>query len=1197
MQGGNMSLQLILGSSGSGKSHQLYQEIIEKSMEYKDTNYLVVVPEQFTMQTQKDLVTMHPNHGVMNIDILSFMRLAYRVFEEVQVKDRLVLDDTGKSMILRKVVAGKKKELQIFQTNVKKQGFVGELKSMLSEIYQYSISTEKLAEMITKTQNKPTLQRKLSDMLVIYEGFKEYLSEKYITAEEILDVLCDVVEKSKLIQDSVICFDGFTGFTPSQYKLLGLLMRVAKKVLVTVTIDEREDIKVLDEEYRLFHLSKKTILKLYQIAEEEQVTIDLPCYAKKVKAPLSEKTMVPYRYRQSPALAALEHTLFRYPLQEFTEAQEDISIHKAKDAKMEVNYTVKEILRLVREENYRFKDIAVVTGDLESYGKKIEHEYSQAKIPCFIDLKKDILSNPLVELIRSLLEVFMKDFSYESVFRYLRCGLVGLNTSDIDMMENYVMAIGIRGFQRWNEEWSRTYLAVEETYFVKLNELREQVIKELLPLRDALKQKDATVHDYTKALYQYLVKSQVAEKIEEYRLGFEEQNNPLLVKEYKQIYQVVMELLDKVVDLLGQEIMSVKEFKDLLDAGFEETKVGLIPPGIDQVVVGDIERTRLNDIKVLFFIGVNDGVIPKTGGQGGIISDMERELLASYDLLLAPTRRQNAFTEQFYLYLNLTKPTNKLYLTFSKVGTSGKSLRVSYLVGKLQQIFPGLMVIDEDEKEENNVFNPINPMNNLTDILGVNQGLDYMIKGLREYQRDEMSVVWKELFGWYSSRDDFREELQQLISAACYVNDERGISKAVATVLYGNELTNSVTRLEKYAACAFAHFLSYGLELKERQEYKISIPDLGSIFHTAMELFSKKLGRSEYSWRDVTKEARDEIVTECVREATLNYNNTILLSSKRNEYMITRVERIMKRTVWALCEHVKHGDFIPSGFELQFSHMDQLESVNISLNEEEHMRLMGRIDRVDLCEKEDELYVRVIDYKSGNTSFDIAKLYHGLQLQLVVYLSAALELEQQQYPTKIVIPAGIFYYNIDDPIVVKQLDEAKQELEATKGDTVSKDWEAKIEKSILKELKMNGLVNADMKVIAAMDTDFVNEGGKIRGSVHSQIIPVETNKEGLLGKRSSTITSQDFTKLRHFVQSKIKEYGTGILEGKTDLNPYKLGEQTACDYCEYSAVCGFDKHLFGNEYRKLSKFKNDEVWDLLHQDNDKEVPDKKRGDR
>lgn len=1126
-----MSLQLFLGSSGSGKSYQLYREVIELSKLNPGTNYLVIVPEQFTLQTQKDIVTMHPDHGVMNVDILSFLRFAYRVFEETGTKDYPVLEDTGKSMVLRKVVAQKRKELKLFGSNVKKPGFIGELKSLLSELYQYNILPEDFDRMLQIAAKKPVLQAKLEDLLTIYNGFRDFMKEHYITAEEMMVVLNEAIDRSEWIRDTVICLDGFTGFTPCQYQVLSKMLKYARKVMVTVTIDPSEDLAEAPEEHRLFGLSKKTIRKLYRLAEEAKVEIEPPVYAGLDNT--VTKTMVPYRYRNSPALAALEHNIFRYPYDIYKDEQQDIKVNVLKDRNGEVAFLIREIKRLVREEGYRYQDIAVVTGDVEGYSQIIKRGFNIAGIPCFIDYKKDILNNPFVELLRAAVTVISEDFQYEGVFRYLRTGLTDLSVEEIDLLENYVLALGIRGYRRWSEPFTKSYKSREPIELEKINEARKKFIENLAPLHEVLKDKDRTLREYTTALYELGVRLRIEEKLEKYREYFADHEQPLIAKEFEQVYQIVMDLYDQMVLLLGTEHCSLKEFTEILDTGFLEVKVGLIPPGVDEIVVGDTERTRLKDIKVLFFIGVNEGLIPKAIGSGGILSDIERELLISNEVELAPTIRQQAFTEQFYLYLNMTKPQEKLYLTYHKVNQEGKSVKPSFLIGKLKALFPKLSCTEEEEETEDIEY-----------ILG-DDGLKYLAGGLRNYHNTSPSDLWKELYLYYRASQEKKPILDKLVEGAFYVNREQGISKEAARLLYGTELKGSVTRLERYAGCAFSHFMSYGLSLEERKEYKLAIPDIGNIFHNAIDRFSKRLDASEYNWHSIPEEVREQWAKESVQASVEEYENSFLRSTKRNEYLITRMERITVRTLWALCNQIRQGAFEPYGYEMPFYHIPDTA-----------LTLRGRIDRLDLYEEEDKVYVRVVDYKSGQTYFDIGNVYYGLQQQLSVYLSAAMDYLSERFQGKQIIPAGIFYYHIDDPIVAKS---------------------EQVEEEIYKSLKMNGLVNGDPKVIALMDQKLAGPDQSLRASARSEIIPVETNKEGTLSKRSSIASAKQLDALVDYVNRKLSEDGKQILSGDTRLNPYRTEKATACDYCEYRSACGFDPKLPGHGYRNLTRKSTDEI--------------------
>lgn len=1154
-----MSLQLVLGGSGSGKSYQMYQKIIEESRISEENEFLIIVPEQFTMQTQKDVVSVHPDQGIMNIDILSFLRLAYRIFEQEGGEDRPILEDLGKSMVVRKVVENKRENLTIFQSNVNKMGFISELKSLLSELLQYSITSSQLEEMIEMAEKRQMLREKLIDVKTIYEGFQEYLQKKYITAEEILDVLCEKIERSSLIKNSIICLDGFTGFTPSQYHLIAKLIQHAKKVYITITMDAREDITRLDGEHKLFYLSKKTVKRLYQIANEVRVDIEDPIWIAKGQRA--------YRFKDSTALQMLEQNLFRYPYQVYQKEQSDISIHRCKDSMQEVDFTIQEILRLVREEGYRYRDIAVVTGDMGSYVPIIERAFAKANLTFFLDYKKDILSNPLVEWLRSLLDLLRKDFDYESMFRYLRCGLVDISVEDVDKVENYVIALGIRGYKRWNQEWTKVYQKDIRIDLEQINRIRCKIIMPLVQLKESVKGKK-TVEEYTKLLYSFMTKQNIFEKIESYRYKFQVSYMPLLEKEYKQVYGIVLDIFDHLVELLGMEEISIKEYQELLETGFSEAKVGLIPPGVDQIVIGDIERSRLKDIKALFFIGVNDGIVPKSVQTGGIISDLERELLNEKQIELAPTTRQKAYIEQFYIYLNLTKPKNRLYITYTMVDLDGRSKNPSYLIGKIRQIFPKIIVSYEDKIEHTNCFLDHNNKENIQkeaiELLGADQGKAYLLKGIRQYPYENMPDAWKELFTIYVSQGEFKKHLPSLVEGAFYINKQNKLSKTVANILYGKELHNSVTRLEKYASCAFAHFMAYGLELKERKEFRLALPDIGTIFHNAIEIFSKKLQKQGISWHNLTDEIRDHLAEEAVLEATQDYGNTILFSSKRNEYMITRLERMTKRTLWALNEHINQGEFEPIGYEVLFEPANHLDATNMQISEDEFLRLNGRIDRMDLCENGEEAYIKVIDYKSGSTEFDLQKIYYGLQLQLVVYLNASIEIEQKKKANKTIIPAGIFYYNIDDPVIERPFFGAGEE-----------DMKA----LLLKELKMTGIANMDREVLKRMDQVLAEGAG-----AKSQIIPVEFTSKGEFSARSVVASTDDFHRLAKFVDKKIQSYGKEILEGSVEAKPYLLDNKTPCDYCSYHGICNFDKRLNGNEYRILGKLEKEHIWEELCQD-------------
>lgn len=1007
-------------------------------------------------------------------------------------------------------------------------GFVAEIKSVISELYQYGIGEAELMKMLSLAEKKPILRAKLSDLRVIRRGFEEYMADTYVTKEELLDVLCKVTEQSVLIRNSVICFDGFTGFTPVQYRLLGLLMKCAKMVYVTVTLPEQENPYKIYGEQELFHLSKTTISKLGALADERGVQ----------QFPVQVITGIPYRFRRAEALKSLEENLFRYPVRPYEKEQEQVILVEAQHPVREAEYAAREIWHLVKEKGYRYRDIAVISADMEQYGDVLKEAFDRQGIPCFIDRKNSIMGNPFVEFVRSALMIVRENCSYESIFRYLRTGLTDMAEADIDILENYCLALGIRYRADWEKLWTRSTREILPEQMEKMNRLRVQVCEEIRPLF-CWTEKETTVLEKMTALHEFVRAHEIQEKLAVYESYFTEQKNPGMAKEYQQTYGLVMELFDKIVTLLGEERMDGRELSDILDSGFEEIKVGIIPPSLDQVLVGDMERTRLKDIRALFFLGVNDGLIPRNSSKGGILSQTEREFLKENAITLSPTVRENAYIQKFYLYLNLTKPSEKLYVTYARTSADGKALRPSYLTGVLKKLFPLLTVRQEEEAKH-------------TEYLTTPEAsMEFFLQGLKKMAEGEGSKEWKELYSWYLQHEGFRQRVQEYVKVAFTGNVESRIAKAAASRLYGPQPVQSVTRLEQYSACAFAHFLTYGLRLKEREEYELLAMDLGNMFHSAMERYSKKLVEEGLKFCEVPEEMRVRLVKDCIEEITTDYGNSILSVSARNAYFIKRLTRITDRTVWALQNQLQKGSFQPVSYEISFSQMDGLRALTVPVDGEKEIRLQGRIDRMDLYEDEKNVYVKIIDYKSGNTSFDLSSVYYGLQLQLVVYLEAAMEMEKRKSPGKMVIPAGIFYYNMKDPIVdITELPDGSD-----------------VENVLLEKLRMNGLVNDREQVIRLMDCEFEKK---------SQVLPVSYNKDGSLSRQSSAMSEEQLAQTMEYVREKMSAMGKEMLEGKIEASPYEKGMRTACDFCTYHGICGFDETQPGYAYRRLKEFDREE---------------------
>lgn len=1125
-----MSLRFCFGPSGSGKSHRIYEEIMQRAAEEPGRNFLIIVPDQFTMQTQKDLVMRSDRDGILNIDVLSFGRLSHRILEEVGTKEMPVLDDTGKSLVLQKVAADLKEQLPAMGSLLHKQGYIHEVKSAISEFMQYGISTQDMDKLITSAQKRGALAMKLKDLKTLYRGFQDYIRDHFITTEETLDVLRRSLSKSKILKGSVVVFDGFTGFTPIQNRLIQELMRVCAETIVTVTIGVGEDPYKMDGEQKLFHLSKKTVADLEKLAAEAEVERGEDLFVKGG----------PNRFAKAPALHYLEQNLFRYQYEPYAGEQQEIHMFEALSPREEVHQTALYIRHLIREQGMTYRDIAVVIGDLEGYASYVETEFGQLEIPCFLDRTRGIVLNPMIEYIKSALQLYIKDFSYDTVFHFLRSGMADISREEIDELENYVIRTGARGYRTYSRLFTRRTEELqgnaegseqaEEKTMERLNRIRQQFMDAVEILHMGSQEKAG---DYVSHLYDFLEQNQVQQKLLNYQQQFEKEGDLSRAREYAQIYRLVMDLLDQVYELLGEEEISRQEFADILEAGFGEITVGTIPQNVDRIVVGDMERTRLKQVKVLFFLGVNDGNIPKNASKGGIISDMDREFLIESGTEMAPSPRQQMYIQRLYLYLNMTKPSEQLYLSYAKVNSEGKGIRPSYLIDTVRKLFPAMSV----EYPQNR--------SRLEQIEGRQEGARYLAEELREYAdgtlREEERQDFYLMYRAYEADAAGRDLLTR---AAFRRYRESGLSRIVARALYGQQLENSVSRLETYAACACRHFLQYGLSLQEREEFGFEASDMGTVYHAVLENFAGKLAESNLTWWDFTEDFAAKAVKESVEAYAATYGETVLYSSARNEYAITRMSRILTRTVLTLQKHLKQGSFQPDDYELSFRFAEDLDSIHVDLSEDEKMHLQGRIDRIDVSEDAEHVYVKVIDYKSGNRKFDLAALYYGLQLQLVVYMNAAMEMESRKHPDKEIVPAALLYYHIDDPTI-----ETPVEL-----------TDEQINEQILAKLRMNGVVNSDPGVVERLDRYMQDK---------SVVIPVEKKKDGSFSARSGVLSREEMQLISSYVDAKIRSIGREILDGKIAANPYEKGNEEACTYCAYKKVCGFDGSIPGYEKRQL----------------------------
>ncbi len=1134
-----MSLSLVIGNSGSGKSTTLYKRIIKEAMANKDKNFLIIVPEQYTMSTQRLLVSMHPNKCIMNIDVLSFNRLAYRVFEELGAGINAVLDDTGKSLVIRKLVNNSLGELKILRNNMTRISYITQVKSLISELTQYNITSDKLKEMIASPKMSESFKRKASDLLVIYEAFLDFINGKYVTTESILSTLNELLDSSDIVNGSTVVLDGFTGFTPIQYQLVEHMMKICDEVAVTITADSDEGIFKQLEDNELFAMSSEFAVKMNKIAKNASVEINDPVFIDKGNGWLSSNEI----------LSHLEENIFRADSHKYVgkePVEEAISLVSLRSQRDELQYVAIQINHLIRQ-GLNYKDIAVVAPNLEEYRYLVADIWKNYDIPYFIDAKTEILFHPLSEAIDALMDIFERDFRREDVFRFLRTNLTDLTFEEIDYLENYLISTGIRGRKKYYHPFairSNSYSKDED--LIRVNEIREKFIGPFAAFEKKIS-KNSSVREIAVALYEFITYFDFENKVKVRGNFYEENNNPIKAKEYSQIYSVTMDILDKLVGILGDEIVDLEEFHELFEAGLSAASIGVIPPANDSVILGDIERTRLSNIKVLFTIGASDDAIPKKVENGGILSQLEREQLLEQGFELAPSDRQKSFRQRFYLYLMMTKPNKKLYITTPRVDGAGKGVNPSYLMDLLMKMFEGLQLESiQSYSFEDRLLSKRSSLDLLIEL--ISKGINY---GLDTFSESEIKML-KDLLIWAKNED--RINLDLVLKGAFFTHSKEHFSddimQAVNEAINSDEtITGSVSKFELYNECSYKYFLTYILKLKEREKFELSSIDMGNFYHEAIQRYSQHLKDDGKTFKGVTVEEREHYIDVAISQTFESMAKIATLEDSTQRYVVESMKGVLRHTVNIITAQVARGEFEPELFEEKIS-----SDIHDPDNGEILAKLNGKVDRIDLTASDDKA-VRIIDYKSSGHKLDLDECFNGLSMQLPIYMGVVLDKLKEKYPTATIHPAAMLYYEMADKFI--ETNNTKQDLKEEK----------------IKINRMEGLLSSDPDDLAANDfTVGVPEGQTTKSSIVLYEVLYGKTTAGKLSEKSNTVTRDEMNTVIEYSQLMAAKTAENIINGEFDPSPARLGTNTdACKYCSYKSICHFNENEPGFQVRNIEQ--------------------------
>lgn len=1119
-----MSLRLIYGKSGCGKSEYCFNEIAKNVNKEK---IYMIVPNQMALMAEKRLMEKANNLALVNTEVITFSRMAFRVRNELGGAKKTSLSKSGKAMLLYDILSKCKDNLNFLGKNAENVDIIG---NSITEFKKHRINIANLKEEANTTTDM-YLKLKLNDMITMYDEFEKSIQDKFLDENDVLDILNTQILESNQFKDAIIYIDEFVGFTTQEYEIIAKLMQLAKEVNVTICTDNL--VQQEDADKDIFYANKNTGIKLINLAKE---------YGIEIKDDVKLKVL--HRFKNEE-LKHLEENFYAVPYKTYKEKQKNINMFLANNQYTEIEHIAAEIVKLVRNENYRYKDISVITKNLNLYSSLIKVIFDNYNIPVFIDEKKELSENILVKFLIAVLEICNKNWSYEAVFNYLKTGFVKIDKEEIFKLENYCIRWGIKGNKWYKEDWN--YVGKDEyteEELARLNELRRMIVTPIRKLQEKAR-KDNSFINLTKILYEFLEEMKIEEVITSKIEKLEEKGFIEIANEYESSFKVLIELFDEIVLVFGEEKTNFDKYMSILKIGLKNTGLGKIPATQDQVIVGDVSRSRSHKVRAVFIIGINDGEFPSIYKDEGFFNDKDREYLKAQGFDLANGSLENLYAENFNIYKAFTIAEEKLFLSYASSDNEGRTLRPSILITKLKKIYPKLKETSDIITQEK-------------EIITTNNTFDNLIEKLNAYQEGKgIENIWFDVLKYYENNPLWKGRLQKSLEGIKYTNAPEKIKPEFIKKLYGETLHTTISRLERYRSCPFSFYLEYGLKLKEKKSLKLQAIDTGSFMHEVIDEFFEEIAYKKISIKELEKEEIEKIVKQIIEEKLNLKANYIFKSIPKFMVLTNRLCRLVTLSIVYIVQGLQTTDFEVVGNEIEFKNGKEYKPIEITTEDGRKVEITGKIDRIDLAKDETGKYIRIIDYKSSAKDINLNEVLAGLQLQLITYLDAVCV-------EKDVIPAGVLYFGLTEP----KLDKVRNSKNIT---------DEEVEQKIREHFRMNGLVLAEMNVINMMDNN-LKDGEK------STTIPVKLKKDGSMDKTSKVVSRKEFEILQKYVKKTLGDISKEILDGNIDIKPYYnvKNKRKPCEYCAYGSICNFKKGFYGNDYNYIDNLEKDYILECMN---------------
>ena len=1173
-----MSIRFITGRSGVGKTRVILDEIKKACDTHPQGDPIfVIVPDQMSFHMEYQLLKQSEQPSLMRVQGLSFSRFAYRILQETGGVSRYHLDQVGLAILLQKVMNEKKEELALFPFYANKPGFINKVSEMIAEFKNYCVSPAQLFQCVNESNEAMNWSiqssKKINDLALLYETFQQVSLNKYLMSEDYYTLLSEQIANSQTVANSDFYVDGYHIFNKQEELILFQLMKYAKSVTVVLTHD-------INSESSVFDMSGRTLSRLQNGAEERGINYEI--------CDLSAHEQS--RFHKPSALLHLEQHFLQVPL--VPSHEEGIFFFNAANRRLEVEEVAKRIHCLVHESNCTYSDIAIYTGDANAYDELIAAIFPKYEIPIFLDYKESMLNHPLMTMIYHLFDVILNHWRHESLFTVIKTGLF-INVDgfkkgqsfydlyqryqrEIDLLENYCLARNMKKSD-WtsSDAWiyeryqglGRGYVKTDDDLEIeqKINTVRGE-ISHLITSFEAKLKKAKTYKDYAIATFIFLEECQVPQKLALFEESAQELQDLKLYKQHNQVWNQLLSLFEQLVEIGQEEVVSLEDFVNVFKSGIEEMTYATVPPRLDQVAIGELRRARyqlVSDLKTpgqygikhAFVLGVNEGQIPKFMTESSLLNEAERESLKTAGIELAPSLVQTQIDEQFILYTVFTSAKESLTLSYANSNDEGKEFLPSYIYAHVKAMFPEAVEAHVGREWEEEVYD------HLTTHM---QAVAHLIATLKKYpQRRD----------YYESLLDYYKEMQPLVYQMItqilnYQNDVTNLDVQITKQLYSDEIVASVSRLELFNQCEFAHYLRYGLQLKEREQYKLDLPHIGELYHEVLKRIAEVIRKENRSFADLTQEECLTLAKMVSDELSEQLLYKILRQSKRMMKLTERLTQVVYKTLLGLKYQGSHSAFKPLFFELPF---DTKQTNGIHLKSRElpngfRLSLKGIVDRVDVAKSEDgkQAYLRIIDYKSSQKDLELDKVYYGLSLQLLTYLDIVVSnaLQLIDLPAEV---GGLLYFHVHRPFISQDAEDLLHQ-EA---------YEEKIIQLQQEKYKMNGYLPEDYDVVHLSDQ-------RLSEQSKSDIVPITLKKDGSFSARgNATLSKETLQMLRQYTNRMIEESAMKITQGQLNINPMKYGESTACDYCQYRGICQFDPDFLGNTARLLPKMKSDSAMEAI----------------